>query len=165
MPKKYISNRSELCAAAAAAAVLVWYQSCTAKQHKILHLCRQVCQRERQTAGSRGPRATLWALMSAYPFMLPFTLYSSLSLLLSHSALFPFDHIRAKTCSAIYRRVVLFYLPVSICGTQKYRGLPGCWRQQCSAAEGWVECAREEGKERQTERDQMTKGRDKRRVG
>lgn len=83
---------------------------------------------------------------------------------LSRTALFPFDHILAKTCRAIYRRVVLFYLPVSICGTQKYRGLPGCWHQQCSAAERWVECEGEKGKERQSERDQVTKGWDKRRV-
>lgn len=123
-----------------------------------------VSERERQTAGSRAPRATLWALVSSYPFMLLFTLHPSLAPSLSHTALFPFDHILAKTCRAIYRTVVLFYLPVSICGTQKYRGLPGCWRQRCSAAEGWVECEGGKGKERQSERDQVTKGWDKRRV-
>lgn len=98
-------------------------QSCTKS-----FICAGKCVREseRQTAGSRGPRATLWALMSSYPFMLLFTLHPSLAPSLSHTALFPFDHILAKTCRAIYRRVVLFYLPVSICGTQKYRGLPGC---------------------------------------
>lgn len=80
------------------------------------------------------------------PSPLPVLLLFSPFLLLSHSALFPFDQIQAKTCRAIYRRVVLFYQPVSICGTQKYRGLPGCWRQQCSAAEGWVEWERKGGK-------------------
>lgn len=78
---------------------------------------------------------------------------------LSHSALFPFNQIQAKTRRAIYRRVVLFYQPVSICGTQMYRGLPGCWRQQCSAAANWRLCETE----RQKERHQMTMW-DKRRI-
>lgn len=89
--QKMISNWSEL--HVAAADVLVWYQSCTAKQGKISHLCQKVCQIGRQTAGSRGSRATLWALVSSYPFMLSTTL--SLSLLLSHSALFLFEQRHA----------------------------------------------------------------------
>lgn len=68
-PSKKSQHKSELCAAAAAD-VRLWYQSCRAEQHKALQLSREVCQSERQTAGSRGPRAALWALMSSYPFTL-----------------------------------------------------------------------------------------------
>lgn len=115
---------------------------------------------------SMGPRVLLPHLihhlvlpLSLCPSLLISPLPSSLFLSLSDRALFPFDQIQAKTCKAIYRRVVLFYQPVSICGTQKYRGLPGCWRQQCSAAERWGECARErdrrgwkkKGKKKETE--------------
>lgn len=92
--------------------------------------------------------------LGPHPFMLPITLSPSPSL----GTLFPFDHIPAKTCSAIYRRVVLFYPPVSICSSLKYRGLPACWRQQCSAAEEWLEYERGKEKERQTERNWMIKG-------
>lgn len=94
------------------------------------------------------PSPSLSALFSLAP--------SSQFLLLSHSDLFPFDQIQAKTCRAIYRRAVLFYLLVSICGTQKYRGLPSSWRQQCSAAERWGGCERQREKERQKKVDQMT---------
>lgn len=96
-----------------------------------------------------------WVLASSHPFILSFFFFSTLLglsfsltlstpfLPLSHSALFPFNQIQAKTRRAIYRRVVLFYQPVSICGTQMYRGLPGCWRQQCSAAANWRLCETE----------------------
>lgn len=105
------------------------------KQFKILHLC--------QFPG--------YQCLGPYPFMLPI----ARSLCPSLRTLFPFDHIPAKACSAIYSRVVLFYPPVSICSALKYRGLPACWRQQCRAAEGWLECGRGEEKERQTERNWM----------
>lgn len=124
--------------------------------------------RSPESPGSNmGPRVLLLHLLhhlvlplplSLCPSLLISPLPSSLFLSLSDRALFPFDQIQAKTCKAIYRRVVLFYQPVSICGTQKYRGLPGCWRQQCSAAERWGECARErdrrgwkKGKTKETE--------------
>lgn len=111
-----------------------------------------------------------WVLASSHPFILSFFFSTLLGLSfsltlstpflpLSHSALFPFNQIQAKTRRAIYRRVVLFYQPVSICGTQMYRGLPGCWRQQCSAAANWRLCETE----RQKERHQMTMW-DKRRI-
>lgn len=53
--KKILSNRSEQCAAAD---VLVWYQSSRAEQHEALHLSREVCQSEQQTAGPWGPRGS-----------------------------------------------------------------------------------------------------------
>lgn len=141
---KWKPNRSELCAVAD---MRVWYQSRKPEQHKTLHLCREVCQSERQAAGPQSPGAPLWARIlflhppsPSPPFSL---LLSHPFLLLSHSYLFPIDQIQAKTRRAIYRGAVLFYLLVSICGTQKYRGLPGCWRQQCSAAERWREYARQ----------------------
>lgn len=88
-----------------------------------------------------------------------FSLSLCLRLRPSLRTLFPFDHIPAKTCSAIYSRVVLFYPPASICSTVKCRGLPACWRQQCRAAVGWLECERGEGK-RQADRGKLndTKG-------
>lgn len=137
-------------------------------QQKALHLSREVCQSERQTAVPRGPKAVgpriLPPLRPLFFFStllgLSFSLTLSTPFLpLSHSALFPFNQIQAKTRRAIYRRVVLFYQPVSICGTQMYRGLPGCWRQQCSAAANWRLCETE----RQKERHQMTMW-DKRRI-
>lgn len=148
-----------------AADVLVWYQSSRAEQHKALHLSLEVCQSERQTQSPQGPRAMLWVLLSSYPFTLPLLLSlpfalarSSQLLWLSHNTLFPFNQIQAKTCRAIYRRVVLFYQPVSICGSQKYRGLPGCWRQQCSAAERWGLCGIKGERKRRNDTVRQRKG-------
>lgn len=114
-----------------------------------------------QRSGSSHPPTPSSSLFF-FPTLLGLSFSLTLStpfLPLSHSALFPFNQIQAKTRRAIYRRVVLFYQPVSICGTQMYRGLPGCWRQQCSAAANWRLCETE----RQKERHQMTMW-DKRRI-
>lgn len=58
-----------------------------------------------------------WTLVSSYPVMLSYTLHprSSLSLLpippsLPGTALFPFDHIRAKTRGAIFREEWCFFI-------------------------------------------------------
>lgn len=83
---KNLSNRSELCAAAD---VLVWYQSCRAEQHKAFHLSWEVCQSERQTAGSRGPRASPWALTSLLPLSPSSSSSIPLSLILSSARSIP----------------------------------------------------------------------------
>lgn len=72
-------------------------------------------------ASFQGPRAMSWVLLLHAPNHL-----LSLSLSPSLGTLFPLDHIPVKTCSTIYSTVVLFYPPVSICSTPKYRGLPAC---------------------------------------
>lgn len=120
-------NRCEVCSTAAGVEVLVW-----SKLHN----------QETQNASSVPVSRVPGQYLGPYRFMLPITLSLSPSL----GTLFPFDHIPVKTCSAIYSRVVLFYPPVSICSTPKYGGLPACWRQQCNAAEGWLECERGKGK-------------------
>lgn len=105
-----------------------------------------------QSSGSSHPPTSSSSLFFFHPLGLSFPLTLSTPFLpLSHSALFPFNQIRAKTRRAIYRRVVLFYQPVSICGSQMYRGLPGCWRQQCRAAANWR--LRERKTERKTPND------------
>lgn len=99
---------------------------------------QEMCQGEQQTAGLGGPHfcaVGLDVLLPRHPLFPP-ALPFSFSVSVSHSALFLFDWtLRQRHSGAIYRRVVLFYQPVSICVAVKYRGLPGCWRQQCSAAE------------------------------
>lgn len=126
-----------------------------AEQRAVLHLSWEVCQGERQTAGPRGPPCSVGG--SCCPSHTPtpsptlplsFSISDSLAELYSHS-ITP----RQRRTGAIYRRVVLFYLPVSICVAHKYRGLPGCWRQQCSAAERWRLCVIRTEKERRQGRD------------
>lgn len=128
-------GRCEVCSTAAGVEVLGWCQSCS-----------QAVQNPSSVSVPRVPMS--WAISLRAP-------NRSLSLRPSLRTLFPFDHIPAKACSAIYSRVVLFYPPVSICSALKYRGLPACWRQQCRAAEGWLECGRGKEKETQTERNWM----------
>lgn len=109
-----------------AADVLVWYQSSRAEQSragkKSLHLSpgsvSQWATRHR-TPGSQDSTVD----PSILRLILFCSLLSFITITLFYSILFP------ETCRAIYRRVVFFLnQPVSICGTQKHRGLPGCWR-------------------------------------
>lgn len=75
-----------------------------------------------QASGRRGPRCPPTPSCSPTPSTPPTPLSLSPPPLARSlaPALFPFDHIRAKTRGAIFRGgVVLFYLPASICGAQK----------------------------------------------
>lgn len=77
--------------------------------------------------------------------------------------LFPFDHIRAKTCRAIYRRVVLFYQPCVYLWhseVQRASWLLTSAVQRCREMGGMRK--RKGGKERQKRKRPNDKGRDKR---
>lgn len=177
--KKNLSNRSEQCTAAAAAAdVLVWYQSSRAEQHEALHLSPgSVSERATDSSSleSQGQRWG-WGGVSHPPttFILSFSL--SLPLLFSSALSLPFLSqcsipIRSNSSKDMLRlfigRVVLFYQPVSICGTpevQRASWLLTSAVQRCREMEGGRKW--ETKGERKTERMRTNdKDGDKRRVG
>lgn len=83
---------------------------------------------------------------------------SSLFLLLSLRAVFPFDQIQAKTCRAIYSRVELFYLLVPICGTpevQRASWLLTSAAQHCNEMVGIWETKRDRKNETEWQRDRQ----------